>query len=86
MATVIIPDVDDLTLRHARAHAEAQGRSLEADLRAVIEQRSLAGKAARRVWAEEAMAKMREVAERLEREFGPFPDSTEMLRQDREAW
>lgn len=86
MATVIIPDVEEGALRRARAEAEAQGRSLEADLRAIIEERSRAAKASRRVRAEEAMAKMKEIADELEREYGPFPDSTEMLRQDRDAW
>lgn len=86
MATVIIPDVEEGALRRARAEAEARGRSLEADLRAIIEERSLAAKVSRRVRAEEAMVRMKEVADRLEREYGRFPDSTETLRQEREAW
>lgn len=86
MASIIIPGIDDEALRRARAEAEARGGSLEADLRAMIEERSRATEAARRARAEKAMAPMREYRERIFAKYGPMPNTTEWLREDRAAW
>lgn len=85
MATVIIPDLDDATLEQARANAVAQGGTLEAELRSIIEERGRTEADDRRR-TDEALAEMKAYREQLFRKYGSFPDSTEAIRREREEW
>jgi antitoxin FitA len=76
MADVIIHDVDPEALERFKVTAEANGHSVEEELRAVIENRT------RKLTIEETRHLAEEWQERFRGKF--FSDSTELIREDRE--
>ena len=77
MADVKIRKLDDGIVQAFRARAKAQGRSLEEELRQtlteIVHQR-------RRAYAE----KLRKLREDIRAEYGELPDSTPLIREDRD--
>ena len=76
MPVVTIPDVDEKTLMRLEAQALRKGRSLETELREILDEA-----------AKPTLKEMRERFDRLRREhFGDrvLSDSVELLREDRE--
>lgn len=86
MATIILPDLDEQVLDQARSVVAASGGSLDEELRLLVEARAREAKADRRQLAEAGAAAMKAYAESMHAKYGPFPDSTELLRQERESW
>lgn len=86
MVTIILADLDERLVSQARQGAESRGGTLEEELRVLIEERAREGEADRRRRAREAMAELKRHAEQMEAQYGPFPDSTEILRQERHSW
>ncbi len=78
MADVRIRKLDDWVVATLRGRAERAGRSLEEELRVVLTEAALQPQHefARRVAA---------LREEVRREHGLFPDSTDLIREDREA-
>jgi plasmid stability protein len=76
MADVTIHDVDPAALERFKATAEANGHSVEEELRAIIENRT------RKLTIEETRLLAREWQERFRGQS--FSDSTELIREDRE--
>ena len=78
MAEVEIHDLDDWVVATHRHRAERAGRSLEGELRQLLTEAALRPQ---HEFAQEAAA----LREELRKQYGLFPDSTELIREDREA-
>lgn len=76
MADVTIHDIDPEVLERFKATAEANGHSVEEELRAIVENRT------RKLTIEETRRLAREWQERFRGQW--FSDSTELIREDRE--
>ena len=76
MASVLIRDLDPAVVERLKARAEENGRSLQRELKAILE-----AAAAQATWAE-----ARAAAERVRQMLGgrQFSDSTELVREDRD--
>ena len=86
MATVIVHDVDEDALERLRAALAQAGSSVEAEVRAMIKERAGPPEPERRRRAEEAIAALRELRERMYEKHGSTINLTEALRQDRMEW
>jgi len=78
MGSILIPDLDDDVIQRLRERAERAGRSLEAEVRLILEQ--AAGPAQ---WD---MATARARIEELQKRFKgrKFPDTVDLIREDRD--
>jgi antitoxin FitA len=76
MASVLVRDLDPAVVERLKARAEENGRSLQKELKAILETA-----AAQATWAE-----ARAAAERVRQMLGgrQFSDSTELVREDRD--
>jgi antitoxin FitA len=76
MASVLVRDLDPAVVERLKARAEENGRSLQKELKAILETA-----AAQATWAE-----ARAAAERVRQMLGgrQFSDSTELVRENRE--
>jgi plasmid stability protein len=76
MARVLVRDLDPAVVERLKAKAQDHGRSLQKELKAILEQA-----ASRPSWAE-----ARADIERVRRRFAgrSFSDSTKLVREDRE--
>ena len=77
MADVKIRNLDDSVVATYRARASHAGRSLEEELRIVLTDVAFAK---RRALADH----LAEFQEKLRREYGEFPDSTPLIRAERD--
>lgn len=77
MATLTIRRLDDEVYDALKARAHDNGRSLEAEVRDILTERTR-GKAA-------FIASLRALHEQVIRKHGVLPDSTELLREMRET-
>ena len=78
MAEVKIRRLDDRVVATHRDRAERAGRSLEEELRLLLTEAALRPQ-------HEFARRVAELREQIRREHGLFPDSTELIREDREA-
>jgi len=76
MASVLVRDLDPAVVDRLKVRAEENGRSLQKELKAILETA-----AAQATWAE-----ARAAAERVRQMLGgrQFSDSTELIREDRD--
>jgi plasmid stability protein len=76
MASVLVRDLDPAVVERLKVRAEENHRSLQKELKAILETA-----AAQATWAE-----ARAAAERVRQMFGgrQFSDSTELIREDRD--
>ena len=76
MASVLVRDLDPAVVERLKVRAEENGRSLQKELKAILETA-----AAQATWAE-----ARAAAERVRQMLGgrQFSDSTELIREDRD--
>ncbi len=76
MATVLVRDLDPEVVARLKARAEERGRSLQKELKAILEEA-----AAKPTWEE-----ARREIERVRQRFAgrTFSDSTELVREDRD--
>lgn len=75
MAQILVRDLDEEVVDRLKARARGQGRSLQAEVKSILEQ-------AAKLDSERARA----LAQRIRRRFQgrPFEDSAELVREDRE--
>ncbi len=83
MAEIVVRDVDDAVVEKLRERAEKAGRSLEAEVNAILEQSaSLQSDNSPQVDMPTARRMFEEIREKFEgREF---PDPVELIREDRD--
>jgi len=76
MASVLVRDLDPAVVERLKVRAEENGRSLQKELKTILETA-----AAQATWAE-----ARAAAERVRQMLGgrQFSDSTELVREDRD--
>lgn len=76
MARVLVRDLDPAVVERLKARAQDHGRSLQKELKAILEEA-----AAKPSWDE-----ARDAAERVRRMLGgrQFSDSTDLVREDRD--
>jgi plasmid stability protein len=76
MASVLVRDLDPAVIERLKARAQEHGRSLQKELKAVLEQAASQG-----TWAE-----ARSSIERVRKRFAgrEFSDSTELIREERD--
>jgi antitoxin FitA len=76
MASVLVRDLDPAVIDRLKARAQEHGRSLQKELKAVLEQAAAQG-----TWAE-----ARSSIERVRKRFAgrEFSDSTELIREERD--
>jgi antitoxin FitA len=76
MASVLVRDLDAAVIDRLKARAQEHGRSLQKELKAVLEQAAAQG-----TWAE-----ARSSIERVRKQFAgrEFSDSTELIREERD--
>lgn len=81
MAQVLVRNLDDRVVEQLKANAARHHRSLEAEVRAVLEEYSQRSKA-----MEDFRAKATNLRKAISQERGdkPFSDSVELIREDRE--
>lgn len=79
MAQLLVRNIDAAVVDHFKARAKAAGRSLEAEVREVLT----------RAAAVPERGALVEAFDRIAREVGPipgdWPDSTAMIREDRDS-
>ena len=77
MPEVLVRNLDEAVLEQLKARALGNGRSLQAELKLILEQAARVGVVDR--------ATYRALADRVRRELGPGPhsDSAELLAEDR---
>jgi len=78
MADVRVRKLDDWVLGWFRTQAKRRGRSLEGELREALKETALHRK--RQIGTE-----LRSDLEKLEKKYGLFSDSAELIREDRDA-
>lgn len=81
MAQIIIRNLDDAAVERLKARARGNGRSLEAEVRHILEQSAkvnMAGKIDMAAARQHIMEIRRKLAGRK------FPDSVELIREDRD--
>jgi plasmid stability protein len=76
MASVLIRDLDPAVVDRLKARAEGNGRSLQKELKAILEAAA----------AQATCAEARAAAERIRQMLGgrQFSDSTDLIREDRD--
>jgi plasmid stability protein len=76
MASVLVRDLDPAVIDRLKARAHEHGRSLQRELKAVLEQAAAQG-----TWAE-----ARSSIQRVRKRFAgrEFSDSTELIREERD--
>ncbi len=77
MAEIRIRSLDDSIVAALRLRAKQHGRSLEAELRALLTREALGSRRA-------LLDKLDRFRETLRAEYGAFPDSTPMIRAERD--
>ncbi|MGE0722934.1 MAG: hypothetical protein AB7O45_01095 [Alphaproteobacteria bacterium] len=77
MADVKVRGLREDVVEFHRAQAQAAGRSLEEELRRLLTDTALAQRA-------EAIRELNEGREKLRKRYGVFPDSTEIIRAERD--
>jgi plasmid stability protein len=78
MAQVLIRNLDDAAVERLKARAAAKQRSLEAELREILEEASRPGKA-------EALAMLDAIRARTRPPGSGEPTAAEMIREDRDG-
>lgn len=78
MAQVLVRDLPEETVAKLKAKAAAKGRSLEAELREILDRAARSDK-------EEAMAEMRRIRARSRPLQPGEPTAAEMIREDRDS-
>lgn len=75
MAQVLVRDLDKAVIERLKAHAEQHGRSLQVELKTILEQA-----------ARQDMIDARRLAERIRKKLAgrSHSDSVELIREDRE--
>lgn len=75
MAQVLVRDLDKTMIERLKARAEQHGRSLQVELKTILEQA-----------ARQDMIDARRLAERIRKKLAgrPHSDSVELIREDRE--
>jgi plasmid stability protein len=76
MATLTIRQLDDAVYERLKARARQHNRSLEAEVRVILDERTRG-----RI---EAVERLQAFSERMGRETGVLPDSVELIRQMRD--
>jgi antitoxin FitA len=76
MAQVLVRDLDEKTVKRLKARAEENGRSLQSEVKAILEQAA----------AEKTAAERGRIIAKWQRHFAGrhFEDSAELIRADRE--
>jgi plasmid stability protein len=77
MTEVRIRNVDDWVVDSIRTRARARGQSLEAALRALLQQEAMRPKL-------ELANELRQMREQLHKKYGAFFDSTPLIREERD--
>ncbi|KKK99011.1 hypothetical protein LCGC14_2637020 [marine sediment metagenome] len=77
MAQILVRDLDPKAVERLKKRAKADGRSLQAEVKMILEQAAGAPTV--------EMGKARQLVDEIRRRFHgrPFPDSTELVREDR---
>jgi plasmid stability protein len=75
MSQLLIPDLDETTLARLRQRAARHGHSIELEAKAILTQA---------LPALDPWFRTNELREELARSPREFPDSTELIRQDRQ--
>ncbi len=75
MAQIIVRNLDDAVVERLKARAKANGRSLEAEVRQILEQSAKVDMATARQMALEMRMKLK---------GRKFPEVVELIREDRE--
>jgi plasmid stability protein len=75
MAQILVRNLDDATVERLKARAKANGRSLEAEVRCILEQSA-------KVDMVTARQMVLDIRERLKGR--KFPDVVELIREDRD--
>ena len=75
MAQIIVRNLDDFVVERLKARARDNGRSLEAEVRQILEQSAKVDLAQARQMALEIRARLK---------GRKFPDSAELIREDRD--
>lgn len=78
MAQVLVRDLPEETVARLKAKAAAKGRSLEAELREILDRAARSDK-------EEAMAALRRIRARSRPLQPGEPTAAEMIREDRDS-
>jgi plasmid stability protein len=78
MSEIRIRKVADWVVDALRQRAQSKGQSLEGSLRDLLQQEALRPK-------QELAIKLRQMREELRLKYGTFSDSTDLIRQDRDA-
>jgi plasmid stability protein len=78
MAQVLVRNLDDAVVARLKQRAAAKQRSLEAELREILERAARSDKA-------EALAALRAIAERSRPWQPGEPTAAEMIREDRDS-
>ena len=78
MAQILVRDLDEQVVKRLKARAETAGRSLQSEVKRILEQAANA--------QEVDMKTARKMCERFRRRFGgrSFPDSALLVREDRD--
>jgi plasmid stability protein len=76
---ILIEDLDEETVEKLKRHAADKQRSLQADLKVIIEE-TVEQRERWRVWRE----RTRRIADEIRQSGQTFPDTTQLLREDRE--
>ncbi len=79
MPQILVRDLDKKTVDSLKARARKNGRSLQAEVRLILEREALSPKV--------DMETARIMALELQKKFkrGDFPDSVELIREDRDG-
>lgn len=78
MAQVLVRDLPEETVARLKARAAAKGRSLEAELREILDRAARSDK-------EEALVEMRQIRARSRPWQPGEPTAAEMIREDRDS-
>ena len=76
---ILIEDLDEKTVEKLKSQAADKKRSLQADLKVIIEE-TVEQRERWKVWRE----RTRRIAEEITRSGQTFPNTTQLLREDRE--
>jgi hypothetical protein len=76
---IVIEDIDEKTVEKLKKQAADKKRSLQADLKVIIEE-TVEQRERWTLWRE----RTRRIAEEIRQSGQTFPDTTQLLREDRE--
>ncbi len=76
---ILIEDLDEKTVEKLKSQAADKKRSLQADLKVIIEE-TVEQRERWKVWRE----RTRRIAEKITQSGQTFPNTTQLLREDRE--